>query len=115
MEINFPPRLLPCPQYLSCGISVKHPLLTEHINVVNGEEALLAVALEGGDLVVDDVLGSCFRGTTSIVLQHTLHVTMDTSVAMVTHVTMDTYLPWHSMCSTVSGGDSEGGGLLSCL
>lgn len=74
MEVDLPPSLLPCPQNAPGGIDIKHTLLTEDVDVVDREAALLAVLLQGGDLFTYDLLCSYFcraasRGRDKLVSQ----------------------------------------------
>ena len=64
MEIDFPPRLLPRPQDPPRGICVEYPLLTKHVDVVDGERAGVTEFLQRWNLNIDDVLSSHFSCAT---------------------------------------------------
>lgn len=65
MEVNLPPRLLPCPQDTPGGVRIKDPLLVEDVNIVDSEASILTVALQSRNLLADHILSSCFCCTAS--------------------------------------------------
>ena len=65
MEIDLPAHLLARPEDAPSAVPVEDPFLAEDVYAVDGDAALLAVLLQGGDLLVDDVLSGCLHSAAS--------------------------------------------------
>ena len=65
MEIDLPACLLSRLEDSPGEVRLKHSLLTEDVDVVDGERARAAEILESRDLDTNDVLGSHFSSASS--------------------------------------------------